>query len=596
MKATSAWRTVSVALAASAALLAAWAAPADALIRPVSADYLARSAETVVLASAAGSLSYRTAGAVPVSAVGGAIVTDVRLKVHKVLKGTAAAAMTITVPGGRVGVHGLTCPDAPSFQRGHTYLVYLDDSGQVVAWKRGQPLVTGGRVPALGRSLAQIESRIAHLTGRQATVYSQPPARANHAAAGPTRWTTGSRSFLVLPASAVKSSAARRLGTPVITAITPASASAGTDTVVTVAGTGFGAATPKGRVYFFYQQPEPGGLITYIDAPVVSWSDTAIQCTVPIDTIDDYAASAGTGPMFVTPDGATYSNPFPFDVTFSYGGRQWPRNKCSYRVYGAGHADWELAVRQAADGWTAAAAGGFSFIYRGAAPGGATEPEENGYNDIIWGPISEPDVIAAAWTTEIGRAILETDIVFNTAYNWGTSGTSTTEMDVQTIATHEMGHWLNLRDLYGLPNTWGPGDSTKIMYGYGSEGIVNRAPTPADVAGVQWIYSAARRDTQRPTSTATKAEQVRRLQTVRLTLLVNDPEYTCGAAALRILIRNGSGRIVARIVGWGVATNEWSDIPYKCKLPRGTYRWQAEATDLTGRKQIKMIASKLVVR
>ncbi len=54
------------------------------------------------------------------------------------------------------------------------------------------------------------------------------------------------------------------------------------------------------------------------------------------------------------------------------------------------------------------------------------------------------------------------DICFNDTFNWG-DGTDGT-MDVQSIALHEMGHWLKLRDLYGT------GDANKAMYGLRSYG------------------------------------------------------------------------------------------------------------------------------
>jgi hypothetical protein len=580
-------------LVAGAACLTALASPAGALIRPVGADFLARAARTIVLATATDAHSYQSVDPASASALGGAIVTDVRLRVHKVLKGSAPTQMTITIPGGRVGNLGLTCPDAPSFQRGHRYLVYLDSGGQIVAWRRGQPEVIGGRLPSLGVSLKQVERRVATLTGQPAKTY------AAESPAGGGSATTDTPAYLVLAPSALSAAETRR-SAPLITSVTPNAASAGTETVVTITGSGFGATQGAAKVDFFYQQDSQGD-VTLIEAPVVSWTDTAIACVVPTDTIDDYPASAGTGPVHVwlnPQDPSTFSTGFPFFVTYSYGGLQWPKNKCQYRVNGSGNADWEAAVRQAAATWTAVGAGGFSFIDGGQAPSGITAPVQNGYNDISWAPLSDASVIASAWTYDIGRAIMETDIVFNTVFQWSTSG-GATEMDVETIALHELGHWLNLRDLYGPPglNAAGDlGDTAKVMYGFADNGTVKRSPDVADTAGIQWVYSAQRRDTKRPTSTVAKRESVRRFRTVDLSLLVKDPEYSCGAATIRIVIRDGSGRVVLRILGWGAPTNEWSYIPFKCKLPRGVYRWQVLATDMTGRRQIKAGSAKLVVR
>jgi hypothetical protein len=578
-------------LAAVLTVLVIAPSAARALVRPVSADSLTRAAATVVLARATAVHSYLT----PASAGADlpAIATRVDLRVFEVLKGTAAEHLSLTVPGGRVGDRGMTSPDAPSFERGLTYLIFLDAGGQIVAWRHGQPLVVGGRVPALGRTLAQLERRIAALTGRKAVVYARPAGTSR--ARGLTRPLTirvaKTLSFVLPPGTG--GGASGTLPAPIITAITPGAASAGTGTAVTISGSGFGATQGSSLVGFYYQADDTGAT-TYIAAPVVSWSDTAIVCTVPIGDIDDYAASAGTGPVVVYLNGTTYSAGYPFTVSFSYGGKQWPRNKCRFRVNAAGHGAWAGAVRAAAQTWTAAAAGKFRFIAAGTAPAG-TSPVEDGNNDVVWGSGLPAEVIAAAWTYDLGRAILETDIMFNSAYAWGTSGAGDL-MDVQSIATHELGHWLNLRDLYGLANEWGRGDEDKMMFGFSDYGVNKRALSAADGEGILWTYARERRDTQAPTSTTVEALKARRAQRVKLWMVVNDPEYSCGAAAVRIVIKDRGGRTVARVTGWGVPTNERTWIPYKCTLPRGTYRWYVQATDLAGRRQLKAGSNKLVVR
>jgi hypothetical protein len=169
-------------------------------------------------------------------------------------------------------------------------------------------------------------------------------------------------------------------------------------------------------------------------------------------------------------------------------------------------------------------------------------------------------------------------------------------MDVQSIAAHELGHWLNLRDLYGEPNSWGPGDTEKMMFGFSDYGVNKRTLSAADGEGILWTYARERRDTQPPTSTTVEALRARRSQRVKLWMVVNDPEYSCGAAAVRVVIKDRGGRTVARVTGWGVPTNERTWIPYKCTLPRGTYRWSVQATDLAGRRQLKVESNKLVVR
>jgi len=55
--------------------------------------------------------------------------------------------------------------------------------------------------------------------------------------------------------------------------------------------------------------------------------------------------------------------------------------------------------------------------------------------------------------------------------------------DVQSVATHELGHAFGLLDLYGDP------DSEKTMYGYGSTNDISaRDLEPEDEAGIAYIY------------------------------------------------------------------------------------------------------------
>jgi hypothetical protein len=55
-------------------------------------------------------------------------------------------------------------------------------------------------------------------------------------------------------------------------------------------------------------------------------------------------------------------------------------------------------------------------------------------------------------------------------------------MDLESIALHELGHWLRLLDLYGAD------DANKIMYGFASYGVMKRTLTSGDLSGIQWIY------------------------------------------------------------------------------------------------------------
>jgi hypothetical protein len=71
---------------------------------------------------------------------------------------------------------------------------------------------------------------------------------------------------------------------------------------------------------------------------------------------------------------------------------------------------------------------------------------------------------------------------FNTCYSWSASGEAG-KIDVQNVATHELGHWLTLLDLCG------GGDSDKTMYGYTYAGETKKRTLDSDdIAGINYIY------------------------------------------------------------------------------------------------------------
>ncbi|UCH58714.1 MAG: IPT/TIG domain-containing protein, partial [Anaerolineales bacterium] len=271
---------------------------------------------------------------------------------------------------------------------------------------------------------------------------------------------------------------------PSISDVSPGKASAGTGTTVTIQGANFGATQNSSKVEFFYKLGQPK-----ISAPIVSWSDTAIVCEVPTAIVNQYPASASSGPVTVTTTEGGISNDYSFRVTFGYGGRHWPGSNPRVDYYvneNASDCTGEGAAVIAAAKEISTAGSRFTFRYAGATS--ATGDSKNGMNEIVWAPISTPGVIGYAryWVDSTDNTHLEEcDIVFNDNFDWG-HGASPSYFDVQTTAAHELGHWLNLRDLYG--NVDDENDSAKTMYGFGSRDLVKHSLHNDDISGILWIY------------------------------------------------------------------------------------------------------------
>ena len=116
----------------------------------------------------------------------------------------------------------------------------------------------------------------------------------------------------------------------------------------------------------------------------------------------------------------------------------------------------------------------------------------DGLNEIMFGDYPDEGVIAVTiiWGIFSGppskREIVEFDMLFDIVdFTWGDCEIDPSVMDLQNIATHELGHAFGLGDLYNTA------DNLETMYGYSSEGeTIKRDLYYGDVAGIQSLYGA----------------------------------------------------------------------------------------------------------
>ncbi len=112
-------------------------------------------------------------------------------------------------------------------------------------------------------------------------------------------------------------------------------------------------------------------------------------------------------------------------------------------------------------------------------------------NTASFGTYSDPNVIAitSVWGYFGGppqtRQLVEWDILFNTGsdWTWGDALENPSLMDLQNIATHELGHSAGMDDLYTTAC------NLETMYGYSTEGeTIKRDLNPGDIAGITILY------------------------------------------------------------------------------------------------------------
>ncbi|KAF1083998.1 Matrixin [Sporotomaculum syntrophicum] len=387
------------------------------------------------------------------------IFTRVTLSIDESIKGDLAQGkLNITVPGGEVDGIIETVSDTPVFNAGEKVTVFLKkgkEDFRVYGGTQGKFNIKNGKVGKL--TVEEFKAQVRQsLTGQAA-----PELESN-----------------------------KNLETfsgPLITGITPGSASAGTNSQVTVRGSGFGS-TP-GLVGFFYKMVTSDSYY-YITGEIQSWSDLEIIVTVPVGIIDGYPASAGSGPVFVRTAGGLDSNDYPFSVPFSYLGRKWPGTNpvVNYKV-NPNTSDCtgeETSIKNAADTWNSVHGANFNLEYAGTT--NTTQSSFNNTNEIMWGTFTSSYIIAEASTWYANGNPLECDIKFNDYYSWSSASSLLSwQMDVETVALHELGHWAGLRDLYGNLSGY-PLDVDKVMYGFCSNGVVKRDLHSGDEIGIQWIY------------------------------------------------------------------------------------------------------------
>ena len=167
-------------------------------------------------------------------------------------------------------------------------------------------------------------------------------------------------------------------------------------------------------------------------------------------------------------------------------GAKWKTLPQSYVI----HPDLEeLAIFSSIKTWDAATSKDLFSDYTIDSTADWDSDAPDGRNEFSYGDYPQKGVIGVAivWGYFSGppptREIVEFDVLFDTDFIWGDGKIDTTVMDLQNIATHEIGHGLGLGDIY---------DSTcseVTMYGYSNYGdIKKRTLEKPDVTGLQKLY------------------------------------------------------------------------------------------------------------
>jgi hypothetical protein len=379
----------------------------------------------------------------------GLIKSRIKIKVEENVKKKVPSEIEVEVPGGRVGNLALHVFDAPTFIPKQKVLLFLKKEKQkwrVYGWSQGKFTIQKDFVIEARERISKFKRRI--------KIYLNSAPR---------------------PEQSKNLSKLSKY--PIISQIEPLQGSAGTNFTVTILGNNFGSSRENGYVTFFQRSNYN------IRAPINSWSNNKVTVTIPV--------GASSGEVILYNNRGLASNPYLFQVTFSYAGYKWPKDKIPVKYYvnemGTNDAsNWLTAVKKAFETWSHVPGSFIKFTFLGKTRYRAGPLDAR--NILSWDergayPLtSEAIAVTMTWYNPVTREIVENETIFNGQKSWSDSGEAG-KYDIQSIATHEIGHWLALADLYGLL------DARKTMYGLGFSGDISpRTLEPEDMAGAVYIY------------------------------------------------------------------------------------------------------------
>jgi hypothetical protein len=163
--------------------------------------------------------------------------------------------------------------------------------------------------------------------------------------------------------------------------------------------------------------------------------------------------------------------------------------------------DLQAAVARAFDTWQNVPTASISFAFAGFTS--ALPFDEDGVSVI--GFQSEPDLERVLGATsfvidDVTGEIVESDVFFNSAFQWSTSASGEGgRFDLQSIATHEIGHFLGLAHSALGETELRPSGSRRVLasssvmfpIAFGAANTADRTLQPDDIAGVSDLYPDA---------------------------------------------------------------------------------------------------------
>ncbi|MBJ6369404.1 T9SS type A sorting domain-containing protein [Snuella sedimenti] len=447
------------------------------------------------------------------------IYTVHTIKVYKVFKGETTNTIELVTPGGVIGLEAQVVSHSLQLQKGNLGVFMLKSNPKAITTQKEAISNQASYTSTVGiqgfykyalknNSAVNTYSVIDNITG---DFYSR--------IIGLTNREPISMDALDLNAETSKvTSTSKTAGTATITSFSATSASAGTKSILTITGNGFGET--KGTIGF--SDANYGGYLhtNALDNQVKSWTDSKIEVEIP--------DRAGTGTFKVNTvlnGNLESANDLTIDfaqINLEYngtayqtqhindngtGGNTWTMNTDFY------NSDAKDAFARAFESWTCGS--GINWELANTTTTINKKDLYDGVNVVTFSETMGSGMLGQCYSRyegcydggEIKWYVTEMDIVFNANKNWNfsTAPPANDQIDFETVTVHELGHGHQLGHVV---------NTNEVMHYSISSGASLRTLSSQDLAGAM--------DIQTRSSTTTICGQLSMTQSACMQLGVDD--------------------------------------------------------------------------
>ncbi|WP_298515807.1 matrixin family metalloprotease [uncultured Kordia sp.] len=369
------------------------------------------------------------------------IYTVHTITAYKSFKGQSNVTFKVVTVGGKVDDHFQRTSSSANLQPGMVGTFFMKSF-------RGQIAVTESLYELVGA--AQGVVKYDKFTGKASDIFNKYSSLDGELYPS-IRRATGNKER-ILQARPLQNRTMAMRANPIIYSFSPLTATAGTQTVLTITGTNFGST--MGTMSFSNANDGGATFTPAADAEILSWSNTVIEVQIPY--------LAGTGAIRIThSDGSTHDTSVPLTITYSHNNLDNSGTILALALQDddgnggytfAYHTDFNSSsaktyFEEAFGLWNCESNINFSF-------GNTTTTDESvsdGINIVRFDNGSELasgvlGSVTTRFTTYCGTTnrvlVDEMDITWNDDTNWhyGSGVPSASEYDFKTVALHELGH------------------------------------------------------------------------------------------------------------------------------------------------------------